>query len=80
VNPVLVFDHVSKVFANGTEAFRNVSLTLRPGELVSIVGQSGCGKATALKVASGLLAPTSGSVERDEGSLGYVFQDSTLLP
>ena len=80
MSQVLVFDHVSKVFPNGTEAFRDVSLTLRPGELVSLVGPSGCGKTTVLKVASGLLAPTSGAVERDEGSLGYVFQDPTLLP
>lgn len=80
VNSVLNFDRVSKVFANGTEAFGDVSLSLRPGELVSIVGPSGCGKTTILKVASGLLAPTSGSIQREEGSLGYVFQDPTLLP
>jgi NitT/TauT family transport system ATP-binding protein len=79
-SPVLIFDGVSKVFANGTEAFRDVSVELRPGELVSIVGPSGCGKTTVLKVASGLLSPSSGRVERDERSLGFVFQDPTLLP
>lgn len=80
VDPVLTFDRVSKVFANGTAAFREVSLALRPGELVSLLGPSGCGKTTVLKVASGLLTPTSGTIEREEGSLGYVFQDPTLLP
>lgn len=78
--PVLVFRGASKTFADGTEAFRDVSLELRPGELVSLVGPSGCGKTTILRVASGLLSATTGSVERVEGSLGYVFQDPTLLP
>jgi NitT/TauT family transport system ATP-binding protein len=77
---VLAFDHVSKVFPNGTEAFRDVTIELHQGELVAILGPSGCGKTTVLKVASGLLAPTAGSVRRDQGSLGYVFQDPTLLP
>jgi NitT/TauT family transport system ATP-binding protein len=77
---VLAFDHVSKVFPNGTEAFRDVTIELRQGELVAILGPSGCGKTTVLKVASGLLSPTAGSIRRGEGSLGYVFQDPTLLP
>src|SRR5919204_1258147 len=79
-SPVLVFRNVSKAFADGTRAFDGISFELRPGELVSIVGPSGCGKTTVLKVASGLLAATSGVVDRAEGSLGYVFQDPTLLP
>lgn len=78
--PVLSFDRVSKSFADGTEAFEDVSFHLRMGELVSILGPSGCGKTTILKVASGLLAPTAGAVDRSEESVGYVFQDPTLLP
>lgn len=79
-SPVLAFRNVSRVFADGTRAFVGVSFELQPGELMSIVGPSGCGKTTILKVASGLLAPTAGVVDRAEGSLGYVFQDPTLLP
>jgi NitT/TauT family transport system ATP-binding protein len=47
---------------------------------VTIVGPSGCGKSTLLRIISGLQQPTSGSCEVDRTSLGYVFQDSVLLP
>ena len=43
-------------------------------------GPSGCGKSTLLRIASGLTPATAGSVTVDRDSLGYVFQDATLLP
>lgn len=76
----LSFDRTGMIFPDGTEAVREVSFTVRKGEFVTIVGPSGCGKSTLLKIASGLLEPTSGSVEVDRDRLGYVFQDATLLP
>ena len=47
---------------------------------MTIVGPSGCGKSTLLRIVSGLEAQTSGTCEVDRTSLGYVFQDSVLLP
>ncbi len=44
------------------------------------MGPSGCGKSTLLRIVAGLLRPTSGNVQVDRDSLGYVFQDATLLP
>jgi len=76
----LSFERIGMVFPDGTEAVRDVSFTVRKGEFVTVVGPSGCGKSTLLKIASGLLKPTSGSVEVDRDHLGYVFQDATLLP
>jgi NitT/TauT family transport system ATP-binding protein len=76
----LSFDRTGMIFPDGTEAVREVSFTVRKGEFVTIVGPSGCGKSTLLKIASGLLEPTSGSVQVDRDRLGYVFQDATLLP
>ena len=76
----LSFNRTGMVFPDGTEAVREVSFTVRKGEFVTIVGPSGCGKSTLLKIASGLLDPTSGSVDVDRDRLGYVFQDATLLP
>jgi len=67
-------------------AIREVSLSVEPGEFVSIVGPSGCGKSTLLKLVSGLLKPSSGTVRllgepvtRPRHDIGYVFQRAALL-
>ncbi len=68
-------------------AVRDVSLTVAPGEFVSVVGPTGCGKSTLLNVAAGLLAPSTGSVsvfgEPLQGintRAGYMFQSESLMP
>jgi NitT/TauT family transport system ATP-binding protein len=76
----LDFDHVSKVFPDGTEALEDITFAVSSGEMVSIVGPSGCGKSTLLRLASKLTAPTRGAIGVHDGQLGYVFQDATLLP
>ena len=78
--PALRFNNVSMVFPDGTHAVDNVSFDVRPGELVTVVGPSGCGKSTLLRIASGLERHTGGACEVDRSSIGYVFQDPTLLP
>lgn len=69
------------------EAVRDFNVDVSPGEFLSIVGPSGCGKSTVLKMAAGLLSPSTGSIVMDgkpvEGpqiQLGVVFQEPTLLP
>lgn len=87
--PVIIsLDGVSMRFDNGTTALDNVHLELREGELVSLLGASGCGKSTALRLIAGLEEPTAGSVSwkvphQPRGKdhlLGYVFQEPTLMP
>lgn len=78
--PALRFRNVSMVFPDGTHAVDDVSFDVRPGEFVSVVGPSGCGKSTLLRIASGLQPHTAGTCEVDRSSIGYVFQDPTLLP
>ncbi|MGD9703104.1 MAG: ABC transporter ATP-binding protein [Acidimicrobiia bacterium] len=77
--PALRFNGISMTFPDGTHALRETDFEVRKGEFVTVVGPSGCGKSTLLRIASGLTAPTSGSVDVDRKSVGYVFQDPTLL-
>jgi NitT/TauT family transport system ATP-binding protein len=76
----LAFERIGLVYSDGTEALTDIDLEIAPGELVSVVGSSGCGKSSLLRIASGLLTPTSGTVRQGAAEIGYVFQDATLLP
>jgi NitT/TauT family transport system ATP-binding protein len=75
----LAFDGISMAFPDGTQALADITFSVAQGEFVSVVGPSGCGKSTILKIAAGLLAPSSGTATAPS-NLGYVFQDATLLP
>jgi NitT/TauT family transport system ATP-binding protein len=71
---------VAMTFPDGTAALGGVTVSVTAGEIVSIVGPSGCGKSTLLRCAAGLEIATAGHIEVDRSSLGYVFQEPTLLP
>jgi iron(III) transport system ATP-binding protein len=60
----LVFIGVSRCFG-GVTAVDRFSLTLAPGEFVSLLGPSGCGKTTTLRMMAGFLAPSEGTIEMD---------------
>ena len=76
----LRFENLSMVFPDGTQALDDITFSVGAGEFVTVVGPSGCGKSTLLRIASGLTQHTSGECDVDRDSIGYVFQDATLLP
>ncbi len=81
---LLRMNHVEKTFRGDVVALRDMDLTVNQGDFLSLLGPSGCGKSTALRIISGLIHPTSGSIEwkggQGEGDLGIVFQEPTLMP
>jgi osmoprotectant transport system ATP-binding protein len=91
-SPALEAVDVSKTYAGGATALSGVSLAVEPGEIIALVGESGCGKTTLLRMFNRLVDPSAGEV-RIEGKpaaaldpialrrrVGYVPQDGGLLP
>lgn len=88
---ILRVERVTKTYDLDREAITaldGISLSVGTGELVSVVGASGCGKTTLLKILAGLVPPTSGQVLLDGTSIArplpdktaVVFQEDALLP
>ena len=89
--PALSLDAVSCTFTSpdGTPytAMHDATVTVAPGEFVSVVGPTGCGKSTLLNMAAGLLRPSSGQVrvfgqplDGVNARAGYMFQGDALMP
>lgn len=86
MEPLLHLDHVSKSFGNQC-VLKDISLSIKPGEFVAIVGYSGTGKTTLINMIAGLVTPDSGTIllngkpVRGPGpDRGIVFQNYSLLP
>ena len=80
--PAVELRNVGKVFPAGSgriTALDDVSLSVRPGEFVCIIGASGCGKSTLLNLVAGLDQPTVGEVVRI-GAPSFMFQEAALFP
>jgi osmoprotectant transport system ATP-binding protein len=89
---MILFDHVSKKYSGGTEAVKDFSLEVPSGSITVLVGSSGCGKTTLLRMVNRMVDPTSGSVFIDDTNvadrdpvelrrgIGYVMQSGGLLP
>ena len=93
------FENVSKIYKQGNSTFtalNNVSITVKPGEFVAIIGPSGSGKSTFLSIAGALLQPSKGNVTINGinitelkpkelsklrlEQIGFILQTSNLIP
>lgn len=92
---MIKFEHVSKRYANGGDALKDVSFTLEAGEIAFVTGHSGAGKSTLLKLIAGIEKPSRGLAQVNGQNLarlsrgrlpyyrrniGIIFQDHKLLP
>jgi len=85
---ILSIEELTYTFDRGTRAiFQNLSLKVKKGEFVSLIGPSGSGKSTLFKLITGLLEPNEGVIQingenskKRLGSVGYMPQKDLLLP
>ena len=86
----VVFDEVTKVYADGTKAVDSLALDIADGEFMVLVGPSGCGKTTALRMVAGLEEISGGvlrigdrvvnHVPSRDRDIAMVFQSYALYP
>ena len=89
--PCIAIDHVGLRFASArgeVEALADVSLEIAEGEFVALLGPTGCGKSSLLRLVSDLLSPSAGTITvagepaaaaRHANRFGFVFQEAALL-
>ncbi len=84
---MLSIDALSKTYADGVVALEHLSLTVGDGEIVALVGGSGCGKTTLLRLIAGLDTASAGQIRLDDqtingpsANVGVIFQEPRLFP
>ncbi|WP_430911281.1 ABC transporter ATP-binding protein [Methylobacterium sp. sgz302541] len=84
---MLDIDDLSKTYADGTRALSDIRLAVPAGEIVALIGGSGCGKTTLLRLVAGLDRASAGAIRLDGETIsaphpfvGLVFQEPRLLP
>ena len=84
---MLRIDRVGKVYPDGTQALSHIALDVLRGEILVLLGASGCGKTSLLRIIAGLESASTGSVALDghridapHVEIGLVFQEPRLLP
>jgi ABC-2 type transport system ATP-binding protein len=65
MQPIISISHLSKTYASGFAALRDVTLDIRRGEIFALLGPNGAGKTTLISVICGIVTPSAGSVQAD---------------
>lgn len=76
---MIEFNEVCKSW-NGRSVFSGLTFTVGAGESIGLLGRSGIGKTTILKMVAGLITPDSGTVVVRSPRIGYIFQEPRLIP
>ncbi|WP_421902122.1 ABC transporter ATP-binding protein [Maridesulfovibrio sp.] len=77
--PIIRLKNINKKFGKNP-ILSGFNLEVNHGEILALLGPSGIGKSTALRIIAGLEKPDSGSMEIGTTHIGYVFQEARLLP
>lgn len=78
--PIIAFENVSELYPGETKpALKNITFSVAQGEFVCLIGASGCGKTTILKLIAGLEEPTAGKLQKP-GTVAMAFQLGALFP
>ena len=84
---MLLIEELHKRFSNGFVGLGSIDLTVNRSEIISLIGTSGCGKSTILRIIAGLSFPSSGMVRIDDQiitkphpEISIIFQESRLMP
>ncbi|MBQ3437540.1 MAG: ATP-binding cassette domain-containing protein, partial [Fusobacterium sp.] len=88
---MIKFENISKNY-NSKKVLKNINLTVNTGEILAIIGESGCGKTTLLKLINSLIKASSGNIFIEDKNIkeineielrrkiGYVIQQTGLFP
>ena len=79
MDPVLTARNLGASF-EGEWVFRSWDVSIARGERIALLGRSGCGKTTFLRIAAGLAVPSEGEIRVRASRVGYVFQEPRLIP
>ena len=79
MDPVLTARNLGASF-EGEWIFRSWDVSISRGERIALLGRSGCGKTTFLRIAAGLAVPSEGNIRVRASRVGYVFQEPRLIP
>ena len=82
-NNILTLEHIHHIFPEDRKKFeviKDVSFTVKAGSFTAIVGPSGGGKSTLLRIIAGLITPTKGAIKIETHKIALVFQNFALFP